>query len=162
MGPNYSYQRKAISRAISYRLSLPLPPLGRECVQSRTVLPLSTFEKKTAELKELPFRLAEQIADSSAVSFTLIAQGLHGVLPIALSRPLASAFVESRRIASRNAVAAAFVSALINSTFPRNTYIPDEFGNSSSFNFNNANASVNLFARPSRNAAMLSDGSLKS
>ena len=40
----------------------------------------------------------------------------------------ASLFVESRRIASRYAVAAPAVSAFISSTFPRNTYIPDEFG----------------------------------
>src|SRR5690349_7886297 len=60
--------------------------------------------------------------------------------PIARNRCFASKFVVSRRIASRNASAAAFVSARISSTLPRNTYTPDDFGNCSSFSFSIASA----------------------
>src|SRR4051812_5726331 len=90
-------------------------------------------------------------------------QGLdYGVRPMFLSLPFASSFEASRRTASRYEASAAAVSPFIRLMLPRKTYIGDEPGKSSSFNFRIANASSNLFARPRRNAAVLSELSPKS
>ena len=82
--------------------------------------------------------------------------------PISRSLPLASAFDVSLRTASRNDAAAAFVSARMRLMLPRNTESADDDGNISSLRLSSANASSNFPARPSRNAAVFSEGSPKS
>jgi hypothetical protein len=76
--------------------------------------------------------------------------------------PLALGVIELRRAPPRGAAALVKGRRASGCAPFRNTYIGDEPGNSSSLSCRSANASSKRPARPSLNAAMLSEGSLKS